>query len=132
MSYPAMTAVPLDMVMSPVRMLKVVVLPAPLTPSSPKHSALGMATLIPPTANFDGRIEQPSTELEYSLARFLMIMTSSSVVAPLTTLFLSADTSESWMGDRECGGARINEIHNGHEATEIEGCTWDKDAILRG
>jgi len=25
-----------------------------------------MATLIPPTANFDGRIEQPSTELEYS------------------------------------------------------------------
>ena len=29
MSYPAMTAVPLVMVMSPVRILKVVVLPAP-------------------------------------------------------------------------------------------------------
>jgi len=25
-----------------------------------------MATLIPPTANLEGRIEQPSTELEYS------------------------------------------------------------------
>lgn len=35
MSYPAMTAVPLDMVMSPVRMLKVVVLPAPAKDSKP-------------------------------------------------------------------------------------------------
>ena len=38
----------------------------PLTPSSPKHSALGMATLIPLTANLEGWIEQPSIELEYS------------------------------------------------------------------
>lgn len=67
------------------------------------------------------------THLIQTLARFLMTMTSSSVVAPLTTLFLSADTSESWMGGRECGGARINKMQNGHEASETEGGTWDKN-----
>ena len=54
-----MSAVPEVMGMSPVRMLKVVVLPAPFTPSSPKHSPLGMARLIPPTAILEGLMLQP-------------------------------------------------------------------------
>ncbi len=45
MSYPAIFAVPDEGVMSPVNILKVVVLPAPLTPSSPKHSPLGIIRL---------------------------------------------------------------------------------------
>ncbi len=50
MSYPATVAVPEVRGMSPVRMLKVVVLPAPFTPRRPKHSPLGMASVMPPTA----------------------------------------------------------------------------------
>ena len=39
---------------------------SPLTPSSPKHSALGIARVIPLTAVFGGRRVQPFRELEYS------------------------------------------------------------------
>ena len=59
MSYPAMMEVPDVIRISPVSMLKVVVFPAPLTPSKPKHSPLGMPRLIPETAFLAGRIVQP-------------------------------------------------------------------------
>lgn len=52
MSNPPSVAVPPVLVMSPVSILKVVVLPAPLTPSKPKHSPAGMTRLMPLTASF--------------------------------------------------------------------------------
>ena len=39
---------------------------SPLTPNSPKHSALGIARVIPLTAVFGGRRVQPFKELEYT------------------------------------------------------------------
>ena len=50
-SYPWIVAVPLLAYKSPVKMLNVVVFPAPLTPSRPKHSPVGITRLIPLTAN---------------------------------------------------------------------------------
>ena len=50
-SKPAMVAVPLEGEISPVNILKVVVLPAPFTPSRPKHSPLGMIRFIWLTAS---------------------------------------------------------------------------------
>ena len=44
-------AVPSVSLISPVSILNVVVLPAPLTPSRPKHSPLGMLKLIRSTAS---------------------------------------------------------------------------------
>lgn len=52
MSYPLSIAVPLELVRSPVNILKVVVFPAPLTPSRPKHSPAGMIKFTPFTASF--------------------------------------------------------------------------------
>ena len=44
---------------------------SPLTPNSPKHSALGIARVIPLTAVFGGRRVQPFKELEYTYKRAL-------------------------------------------------------------
>ena len=59
MSYPAIMDVPDVMEMSPVKILKVVVLPAPLTPSKPKHSPFGRPRLIPSTAFLEGMTLHP-------------------------------------------------------------------------
>ena len=48
-----MTTVPSKSVISPVKILKVVVFPAPFTPSSPKHSPRAISILILLTAIFD-------------------------------------------------------------------------------
>ena len=50
-SYPANTDVPEVEVISPVNILKMVVLPAPLTPSNPKHSPFGIIRLTEFTAS---------------------------------------------------------------------------------
>ena len=50
-----MVAEPLVADRSPVNILKVVVLPAPFTPSNPKHSPVDIAILIPLTAFLPGK-----------------------------------------------------------------------------
>ena len=78
------------------RISKVVVFPAPLTPSSPKHSPLGMPREMPRTAGLGGLRVHPLKEDGYTLVS-LLSSTAAWSALPLSTLCCSATTSISWV-----------------------------------
>lgn len=72
-SKPSTTAVPPDMVSSPVSMRNVVVLPAPLIPRRPKHSLMGTPRLKLSTATNGERPGNQRQDANVIIALYLLL-----------------------------------------------------------